>query len=187
MVSSTVYGQEQVLDQIYGILNGFKYEVWMSHAGTVPIYTAHPFKDCLRAVSDCDFYFGIFFSRYGSGQGDGSDKAITHSELERAIELEKPRYVLAHEHIVNSRRFLMDLGFADQAARATLKLKKGASIIDDLRLIDMYEAATRENLPMNERKNSWVQKFRTNDEVFRFVEKQFADMDRLRALLENAP
>ena len=38
LVSSTVYGIEELLDQVYALLGGFGYEVWMSHKGTVPVY-----------------------------------------------------------------------------------------------------------------------------------------------------
>ena len=36
MVSSTVYGLEGFLDQVFAILEGYGYEVWMSHKGTIP-------------------------------------------------------------------------------------------------------------------------------------------------------
>jgi len=37
MVSSTVYGIEELLNRIYTLLTGFHYEVWMSHKGTMPV------------------------------------------------------------------------------------------------------------------------------------------------------
>jgi hypothetical protein len=37
MVSSTVYGIEELLDRIYTLLTAFGYEVWMSHKGTMPV------------------------------------------------------------------------------------------------------------------------------------------------------
>lgn len=39
MVSSTVYGIEELLDRIYTLLTMFGYEVWMSHKGTVPVFS----------------------------------------------------------------------------------------------------------------------------------------------------
>lgn len=33
MVSSTVYGIEELLERVYAILTNFGYEVWMSHKG----------------------------------------------------------------------------------------------------------------------------------------------------------
>ncbi len=39
MVSSTVYGVEELLDRVYTLLTAFGYEVWMSHKGTVPVFS----------------------------------------------------------------------------------------------------------------------------------------------------
>lgn len=36
-VSSTVYDFEPQLDVVYGMLDGFGYDVMMSHKGTVPL------------------------------------------------------------------------------------------------------------------------------------------------------
>jgi len=33
MVSSTVYGSEEMLDQVYAALHSYGYKVWMSRAG----------------------------------------------------------------------------------------------------------------------------------------------------------
>lgn len=49
MVSSSVYGIEELLDRIYTLLTSFGYEVWMSHKGTVPYFpTGQHFKTVLR-------------------------------------------------------------------------------------------------------------------------------------------
>ena len=80
MVSSTVYGSESDLDAIYNILDGFGYEVVMSKEGNVYVPAGHtPKQACLKAVEDCDLFFGIVFPRYGSG--------ITHEEFLKAEEL----------------------------------------------------------------------------------------------------
>ena len=39
MVSSTVYGIEELLDRVYTLLTSFGYDVWMSHKGTVPVFS----------------------------------------------------------------------------------------------------------------------------------------------------
>ena len=59
MVSSTVYGIEDSLDQIFAMLAGFGYEVWMSHKGTVPVDPSKSnFDNCLKAVENCDLFWG---------------------------------------------------------------------------------------------------------------------------------
>lgn len=90
MVSSTVYGIEELLDRVYTLLTSFGYEVWMSHKGTVPVFSNRTaFGNCLQAVKDCDLFLGIITPNYGSGQDpkDSSSLSITHQEILKAIEL----------------------------------------------------------------------------------------------------
>lgn len=99
LVSSTVYGFEDLLDQVYAVLHGFGYEVWMSHKGTVPVDPGKTaFENCLEAVDRCDLFLSIITPFYGSGKVDG-ELSITHQELLRAIEKNKPRWIVAHDHI----------------------------------------------------------------------------------------
>jgi hypothetical protein len=177
MVSSSVRHKEPMLDQIYGVLDGFGYKVWMSYRGTVPITPGKSaFDSCLIAVQRCDLFFGIITPHYGSGAVPG-DLAITHRELLLAISLGKPRFMLAHEQVVIARRLLMDLGYKDADARKALMLRRGAVVVDDLRLIDMYEAATREDVPLADRTDNWVQAYRTPAEALLYTEEQFNRYD----------
>ena len=51
MVSSTVYGIEELLERVYAILVNFGYEVWMSHKETLPVFPDKTaFENCLQAV-----------------------------------------------------------------------------------------------------------------------------------------
>ncbi len=57
MVSSTVYGIEELLNRIYTLLTGFHYEVWMSHKGTMPVLSKRTsFENCIKAVERCDLF-----------------------------------------------------------------------------------------------------------------------------------
>src|ERR1051325_434003 len=86
MVSSTVYGIEELLDRIYTLLTTFGYEVWMSHKGTVPVFSNRSaFENCLVATEKCDLFLGLITPYYGSGKEEGG-LSITHRELQRAIE-----------------------------------------------------------------------------------------------------
>jgi len=92
MVSSTVYGIEELLDQIHAILTRFGYDVWMSHKGTVPVLsTKTAFANCLEAVEKCDLFLSIITTHYGTGKTDKKARSISHDELLKAIELNKPR------------------------------------------------------------------------------------------------
>src|SRR5207245_1142647 len=95
LVSSAVYGFEELLERIYTELVGFNYEVWMSHKGTMPVYPELTALDsCKRAVKECDLFLGIILPRYGSGEERAGADSITHEELKWAIHLNKPRWIL---------------------------------------------------------------------------------------------
>ncbi len=68
MVSSTVYGIEELLEKIYATLTAFGYEVWMSHKGTLPVSsTRTAFENCLHGVEYCDLFLSLITPQYGSG------------------------------------------------------------------------------------------------------------------------
>ncbi|SES67281.1 DUF4062 domain-containing protein [Thorsellia anophelis] len=174
MVSSTVYGVEELLDRIYSLLTAFGYEVWMSHKGTVPVSSNETaFESCLKAVEKCNLFIGIITPQYGSGV-DQTGLSITHKEMKKAIELNKPRWFLAHDQVVFARRLLIDLGYKTREQRSELNLRKGASSISSIKVVDLYEDATMEQLPLDDRQGNWVQKFDRDDDANLFVVAQFS-------------
>ena len=174
MVSSTVYGVEELLDRVYTLLTTFGYEVWMSHKGTVPVSSNETaFESCLKAVEKCDLFLGIITPQYGSAV-DATGLSITHKEMKKAIELNKPRWFLAHDQVVFARRLLMDFGYKTQEQRSKLTLRKGAASISNIKVIDLYEDATMEQLPLDDRQGNWVQKFDRDDDANLFVVAQFS-------------
>ncbi|MFZ4506606.1 MAG: DUF4062 domain-containing protein [Fimbriimonas sp.] len=188
LVSSAVYGLEELLDQVYGTLAGFGYEVWMSHRGTVPVTSSGTaFEQCLAAVEKCDLFLSIISTRYGSGQvKDGP--SITHHELLRAIELGKPRWILAHDHVPFARSLLADygLGSAEDRRRLQANARRKSQVFQDLQLIDMYEAAIRADVePLEERTGNWVQKYRDEEDALLFASAQFSRYDEVRRFLED--
>lgn len=174
MVSSCVYGIEELLEQVFAILSGAGFTVWMSHKGTVPIDPAKSnFANCLAAVQDCDLFLGILTTRYGSGRDKTTgEPSITHQELVRALELNKPRWFLAHHELVFARRLLGDLGYEDAAGRQQLKLVR-RSAVDDLRVLDMYDAVIQAEKNLKDRVGNWAQPFATREDGNVFVVAQF--------------
>ena len=185
MVSSTVYGIEELLDRIYTLLTAFGYEVWMSHKGTMPVFSnKSAFENCIRAVEKCDLFLCLITPYYGSGV-DGDGLSITHQELKKAIDLKKPRWLLAHDYVVFSRKLLNDLDFKGQKGRDRLNLKRKASSLSDLRLIDMYEDAILSQHPLRDRQGNWVQKFQTNEDAFLFATAQFSRYQEVEAFIKE--
>lgn len=185
MVSSTVYGIEELLDRVYAILTNFGYDVWMSHKGTVPVLpNKTAFENCLDAVQQCDLFLGIITTQYGSGKEGKDALSITHQELLKAIELNKPRWILAHDHVVFARSLLRYIGHSTAKKRAALKFKP-SNIIDNLRVIDMYEAAIRHDIHIKDRKGNWVQKFVTDDDAQLFASAQFYRYQEVEKFIEE--
>lgn len=184
MVSSTVYGIEELLDRIYTLLTAFGYDVWMSHKGTVPVFSHRSaFENCIAAIDNCDLFLGLITPYYGSGR-DGDGQSITHRELKRAIALNKPRWLLVHDHVVFARSLLRHLGYEGEAGRGELSLEKNR-VLDDLRVIDMYEEAILSERPLRDRQGNWVQKFRSDDDAALFATAQFSRYQEVEAFVRE--
>jgi len=185
MVSSTVYGIEELLDRVYAILTNFGYEVWMSHKGTVPVFPDKTaFEICLEAVKKCNLFLGIITTQYGSGKEGKETLSITHQELLKAIQLNKPRWILAHDHVVFARTLLRNLGYKSSKKRSELKLAKN-NVIDDLRVTDMYEAAIKHDIQLKDRTGNWVQKFVTPEDAQLFATSQFYRYQEVECFLKE--
>ena len=176
-VSSTVYGIEELLDRVYVLLTAYGYDVWMSHKGSVPVRSDRTaFENCLTAVVKCDLFLGIITPHYGSGQDKKKpdQPSITHQEIQLAIKLKKPRWLLAHDHVVFAWSLLKSIGHKGKADRQKLKaVFKSTPILDDLRVLDLYEEAIIEGIPLADRNGNWVQKFRSTEDGSLFVGSQF--------------
>lgn len=173
MVSSTVYGVEELLERIYTLLTAFGYEVWMSHKGTLPVSsTMSALDNCLQGVERCDLFLGIITPYYGSS--GKADRSFTHQEMCRAIERKKPRWFLAHDHVVFARQLLRDLGYKNHEKRLVLLLADKAASINDMRVIDMYEDAIHHQIKLMDRQGNWVQKYQADDDAQLFAVAQFS-------------
>ena len=200
MVSSTVYGIEELLEQVYALLNGFGYEVWCSHKGTVQVYPNQTALDsCLTAVEKTDLFLCIITPQYGSGVVPGQ-LGFTHQELLKAIELDKPRWILAHHNVPFARSLFLKLGCKTTEDRNSLLTKLGyttekqlkelnrreRTVIDDFRVIDMYDAAIRRDLKAyQDRTGNWVQKFTSDQDAKLFATAQFGRYAEVEDFLRN--
>jgi hypothetical protein len=166
------------LRQIAGILRGYGYDVLNSHIGTIPPRVGASNRDaCLEAVQECDYFLGIIRGYYGSGQPlpsglEDSEISITHAEQRRAIALHKPRAFLVEEKVVNARLLLKPLLDRLQPKRASalgasqwdLPVTRGKPnplrynpVIDNLRVIAMYEEALLSEEDYSARHDHWCQ------------------------------
>lgn len=184
MVSSTVYGFEKDLRQLCATIESyksqnFKYQVLNSYIGTIYVGPGvSNTQACLNAVDECDFFFGIILPRYGSG--------ITHQEFTRAIQLDKPRGFLSHFSVRYAREILAQYMYSDVKTRLrnpNFQFKK-TSVFEDVRIIDMYNEAIQDGLPLDQRR--WAHEFGHLDgDEMRFVETEFKDINRLKKHLDE--
>jgi hypothetical protein len=182
MVSSTVHYQESFLDQVFGVLEGLGYTVWMSHAGTLftdPGLSA--FDNCLQAVNACDLFLGIITGRYGSGK-EGDGKSITHRELDRAISTGKPAWFLVHSDVAVARQLLRQYRTSQKNLTWRFPFRP-TPVLDDLRILQMYEKAMRHHMPLRRRRGNWVQQYHYSTEAIRYIHSQFSDTARVLSLL----
>ena len=189
LVSSTVYGIEELLDRVYTLLTAYGYDVWMSHKGTVPVRSDRTaFENCLAAVEKCDLFLGIITPHYGSGQDKNKpdEPSITHREVQLAIKLKKPRWLLAHDHVVFAWSLLKNIGHKGKAGRKKLNATfKSTPLLDDLRVLDVYEEAIIDGVPLADRDGNWVQKFRSTEDGSLFVTAQFFRYQEVEKFIEE--
>lgn len=182
MVSSTIYGIEPLLDQVFATLMGFGYRVWMSHKGTIPVHSRKSaFQSCLDAVEQCDAFLGIITGRYGTGIAPG-ERSITHQEMMRAVQLDKLRWFLVHRDVTVARELLKQFRFKKNGNPKRVRFTKTA-VLEDLRVLDMYDCAIRQDVPLSERTGNWVQPFITHADALRYIQTQFSDPSRVKTLL----
>jgi len=179
MVASTVYQNRDMLLQICGILNNYGYHVINSEYGTLhPPLGMNNTDACIAAVGECDIFFGIINPIFSTG--------ITHLEFKRAIGINKPRRFIAHSFVTFSRKLLAQYMYADAAKTERNNFEiQSTSVMDSVKVIDMYNDAIQINLAYEERKYHWVQEFFRPDEALRHVETLFRDIKRVERELAN--
>jgi hypothetical protein len=179
MVASSVHNFKNELHQICAMLKGYGYDVLNSDIGT--IYPPLSKKDnieaaCLKAVADCDIFLGIICPFYGTS-------GITHKEFTEAIRLDKPRRFICHSYVTFSRKLLEQFMYTG-GVRTKFKIHRTA-VMDDVRVIDMYNDAVQNHLPEEERKYRWVQEYFHIDEAFRHLAVLFGDIKKIEVELAN--
>ncbi|MCK5817232.1 MAG: DUF4062 domain-containing protein [Candidatus Marinimicrobia bacterium] len=159
-VSSTVYGFDDILDQVYATLESFGYTVVMSKEGNLYVPAWGSNEDaCLDAIEDCDLFYGIIFPRYGSG--------ITHKEFQKAVDLNLPRWFSAHYTIEFTRKLMYQFMFNCKGNRNKFDIKP-TNVLDSIKVVDMFNLV----------RNRWVQPFFKTPELLNFIDTQFKDINR---------
>ena len=193
MVSSTVDDIEDLLEQVFAILND-KFTVWMSYKGTVRVSSqGSTFANCLEAVAGCDMFLGIITKSYGSGRY-GDEPSITHQEMRAAIKRNIPRWFLAHRDVELIHDLIRNLGFRipESISELNAKMKKLSEagrhpVIDDYRVLEIYAEVIRAKDESGAPSGNWAQPFDTDGDAMIFVVAQFLRHSQAVKLVEDGP
>lgn len=184
MVASTIYGFEDQLDQVCSTLQGYGYEVWNSHFKTIPV---HPGKsnteNCLIATETCDVFFGIIRPQYGSGVIE--DLSIAHQEMLKAVQLKKPRWFIAHHDIGVARQLLKQYMFDENNQPNPAFAYRPTKIMDDIRVIRLYNDTILNEVPPVERIGHWVDEYFRLVDILKCIETQFSDTNRIQEIVKQ--
>jgi hypothetical protein len=183
-VASSVYGFEDSLDQICATLGGFGYEVWNSHTHTIPINNRYSTEvNCIRAVEQCDCLFGIIREKYGTGVI--GERSITHSEIRTAINRNIPCWFAAKYEIKIAREVLKQYMYRSPQRRNRSFSYRSTAIMDDIRIIDLYNEAIRDYVPLMQRTGNWVDEYRSLGDILKILDTQFGNVERIRRIVNG--
>ena len=183
VVASTVYNFEDQLNQICAVMKGFGYEVWNSHIGSIPVDpNLSNLENCLAAVRDSDFFLGILRPFYGSGVI--GDRSIFHEECREAVRLVKPRWFLVHRDVAFARQLLKPYMFRRNGDVTKFTLKK-TSVMDDIRVVHLYNDVIQNDVPIPDRRGHWAQEFYRLPEALEHLDSQFKNVTRIRRICEE--
>jgi hypothetical protein len=196
-VSSTVYEFETELSRVFAQLDGYGYDVCMSKEGTIPLDSRlSNLVNCVNAVEDCQVFLGIIRPLLGTGILEPNGRSITAQEFDRAIEIGMPRFVLADYRVEFAHKFLklmgQDLAAIPNYKERTVKrdgnmvVERKPNLIVHGECVDVYRKAIQDNVPRPmDRIGNWAQPYKDYQDISRFVEAQFQNVERIKMLLHG--
>ncbi|MBR2882732.1 MAG: DUF4062 domain-containing protein [Prevotella sp.] len=196
-VSSTVYDFETDLRRIFLTLDGFGYDVYMSKEGTIPLNSRlSNLINCVNGVEECDIFLGIVRPLIGSGVLEKQGRSITAKEFDKAIEVGMPRFVLADYRIEFAHKFLklMDCSIDSIPLNKekTSINSKGEKVVElqpnnvvHGECVEIYRLAIQNQIKPVDRIGNWAQPYKDGEDIQRFIESQFKDVERIKSWING--
>lgn len=178
VVASTVYGFEDQLNKICGLFEQMGYNPISSHYKTMPIDPSQSnLANCLLAVEKCDAFFGVLRPFYGSGIIGKT--SITHEEMKKAIELKKPRWFVVHRDIRVARELFKQYRYRPDRSLNPEFVFKPTKLMDDIRVIDMYNDTILNDVDPAERIGHWTDEFFNLEDIEKVIQTQVGKRERI--------
>ena len=185
MVSSSVYGFENELEQIIAALRSYRYYVMNSHVGTIKVDPSlSNLENCLRAVEECDLFLGII--RPFMGTGNTREMNITFEEIKKAIELRKPYWFLVHRDVVFAYKLFKRISRNERDnIFEKYRLQWMRDRFFDPICINVYEHVINRDGSPNIRTSNWAQEFYRLTDMMEYIKTQFKDKTFIETLFEQ--
>ena len=185
MVSSSVYGFENELEQVFATLRSYRYHVMNSYDKTIRV---HPrlsnLENCLRAVEECDLFLGII--RPFMGTGNIGEMNITFEEMKRAIELRKPSWFLVHRDVVFAYKLFKKIPRSERDnifERYRVQWMRD-KFFDPICINAFEHVINRDGLP-NIQTSNWTQEFYQLTDIMKYIKTQYKDKTSVKTILEQ--
>ena len=189
-VASTVYNFQSDLNRIYSLLDGFGYDVLMSHKGTIPLDSSKSCATiCTDGVDTCDVFLGFVRPDYGSGVLEKGGDSITHMEFKTAMKRNIPRFVLCDYRVTFTRNLFKDSYIIENFTQKKIEFENIAlqNKVMDTRCVAMYNEAIKDKeRPVSKRTGNWVQEYYDFDAIKMHIESQFKYSERIQKLINNS-
>ncbi|WP_026711829.1 DUF4062 domain-containing protein [Flavobacterium filum] len=184
MVASSVYNYEDQINEICGILEQMGYHPISSHYKTMPTDPSKSnLENCIIAAQKCDAFFGIIRPFYGSGII--GETSITHEEMKTAISLKKPRWFIAHRDIRVARELFKQYRYLPDKSLNPDFAYKPTKLLDDIRVIDMYNDTILNDIDPAERIGHWTDEYFTIQDIKKVIQTQFHDKNRILDIIKK--
>ena len=185
MVSSSVYGFENELEQIIATLRSYGYNVMNSHVGAIRVVPRlSNLENCLRAVEECDLFLGII--RPFMGTGITRETNITFEEMKKAIELRKPCWFLVHRDVVFAYKLFKKISRSERDnIFERYRVQWMRDRFFDPICIKVYEHVINRDGSPNIRTRNWTQEFYRLTDMMEYIKTQFKDKTFIETILKQ--
>lgn len=185
MLSSSIYGFEDNIKQVASYLESLGYDVISSLLGTVKVNpNLSNLDNSIRAVEECDIFLG--FIRTYCGTGNIGEKNITFEEIKHAISLDKPYWFMAEHDVMFCRNLFRNGVKPIESGKNVWDVIKPNKKFFNPLCIDMYDYVVKDDVrDIPSRTGNWVQPYHEIGDIIKFVQKQFADVEYIRELVES--